>query len=312
MPGTTTEDTLADDPMAPWVRGLAATHHDKFHEDGIKCRGSISFIDEEARLRGAAQFTLGKAISLERVLETRPEYFTEQNPKAIDFNVEVGIYGRSVHGGDVVQYNAHGTGKTHLDGLGHIGVDETWHGGVPASASETDEDTMVNWAQHGVATRAVLLDIPAVRNAEWVEAGEPVTAAELDAAVEAAGVTLEPGDALLIYQGRDRFEAAGHSYPSGAKAFPRPGIGEEGAKWIAEQNPGLLLWDFHDARNNAQGSLEVHSLIFAIGLCIIDNCDLAAAAHAFREANVSTGLLVAAPLAIHRSTGVLINPLVLY
>jgi hypothetical protein len=81
------------------------------------------------------------------------------------------------------------------------------------------------------------------RHADWITAQEPVTAAELDAALDVADVTLEPGDALIIYQGRDRYEAAGNVYPSGAAAVRRPGIGEDGSKWIASKDPGLVLWD---------------------------------------------------------------------
>ena len=88
--------------------------------------------------------------------------------------------------------------------------------------------------------------------------------------------------------------------------------GEAAAMWDAAHDPGLVLWDFHDARNNPAGSLEVHSLIFAIGLCLVDNCLLGPAAAALKAAGASAGLLVAAPTAIHRSTGVLVNPLLLY
>jgi hypothetical protein len=226
--------------------------------------------------------------------------------------VHVGIRGRHAHGGDVITYAAHGVHNTHLDGLSHLGADATWHGPIPAEASQTDEDTMVNWARHGIATRGVLLDVAAARGADWITAEEPVSAAELDAALAAAGVTTEPGDALIVYQGRDRYEAAGNVYPSGAAAVRRPGIGRSGAQWIAARDPGLVLWDFHDARNDPAGSLEVHSLIFAIGLCLVDNCLLGPAAAALKAAGASAGLLVAAPTAIHRSTGVLVNPLLLY
>lgn len=126
------------------------------------------------------------------------------------------------------------------------------------------------------------------------------------------GITLEPGDAIIVYQGRDRYEAAGNVYPSGAAAVRRPGIGQDGSQWLATQDPGLVLWDFHDARNSPSGSLEVHNLIYSIGLCLIDNCLLGPAAAALKAAGVSSGLLVAAPTAIHRSTGVLANPLLLY
>jgi hypothetical protein len=171
---------------------------------------------------------------------------------------------------------------------------------------------MVHWAQHGIATRGVLLDVAAARGADWITAEEPVTAAELDAALAVTGVTTEPGDAIIVYQGRDRYEAAGNVYPSGAAAVRRPGIGRSGAEWLAARDPGVVLWDFHDARSDPGAALEVHALIYAIGLCLVDNCLLGPAAAALRAAGTSTGLLVAAPAAIHRSTGVLVNPLLLY
>jgi hypothetical protein len=326
-------DNLGPDPLASWVREIAKAHDAARHVDGVRCRGSVALIDEAARLRGVAQVRLGKAVSLEREVETRPGRLAEGGEAAeaekrdwqrlgvaelaeghhrVELDVQVGIHGRHAHAGDVIKYDAHGVHNTHLDGLAHIGADATWHGPIPALASETDEDTIVNWAQHGIATRGVLLDVAAARGVDWITAEEPVTAAELDAALSANGVTSEPGDALIIYQGRDRYEAAGNVYPSGAAAVRRPGIGEDGAKWIASKDPGLVLWDFHDARNNPAGSLEVHSLIFAIGLCLVDNCLLGPAVATLTAAGASTGLLVAAPTAIHRSTGVIINPLLLY
>ena len=329
----TAPDLVGPDPLNPWLREIADAHEAARHVPGVQCRGSVALIDESARLRGIAEVRLGRAISLEREVETRPDRLASGRAIAeaekaqwralgnadlpdghgsVDLNVTVGLHGRHVHGGDVISYDAHGVHNTHLDGLAHIGADASWHGPIPASASETDEDTMVNWAQHGIATRAVVLDIPAVRGVDWVVAGEPVTAAELDAALTAAGGVFHAGDALVIYQGRDRYEAAGNVYPSGAAAVTRPGIGEDGAKWLAAKEPGLVLWDFHDARDNPVGSLEVHNLIYAIGLCLVDNCLLGPAVAALKEAGASTGLIVAAPTAIHRSTGVLINPLLLF
>lgn len=326
-------DEPGPDPLAPWVREIAGAHADARHVTGSQCRGSVALIDEAARLRGSEQVRLGRAISLEREVETRPDRVAaasgtlarEQDEwkalglsempaghASVRLDEQIGVYGRSAHGGEVISYDPHGIHNTHMDGLAHIGADATWHGPIPVQATATDEDTMVNWAQHGIATRGVVLDITAIRGADWVTAEQPVTSAELDASLAATGVTLLPGDALIIYQGRDRYEAAGNTYPSGAAAVARPGLGEEGAKWIAAQNPGLVLWDFHDARNNPGGALEVHNLIWAIGLCLIDNCLLGPAVAEMKAAGVSTGLLVAAPTAIHRSTGVLINPLLLY
>ena len=326
-------ETTSPDPLEPWLRKIADTHESAHHIAGTQCRGSIALIDDAARLRGVSQVTLGKAISLEREVETRPNRLADGRVIAdqekeqwqklglsdlpaghgtVELDVTVGIHGNHAHGGDTIRYDAHGVHNTHLDGLAHIGADASWHGPIPAEASKTDEDTMVNWAQHGIATRAVVLDVAAARGVDWVTAEQPVTAADLDAALAATGVDFHPGDALIIYQGRDRYEAAGNVYPSGAAAVARPGIGADGAQWIAAKKPGLVLWDFHDARNNPAGSLEVHNLIYAIGLCLVDNCLLGPAVEALKAAGTSTGLVVAAPTAIHRSTGVLINPLLLY
>ncbi|KQR37465.1 cyclase family protein [Microbacterium sp. Leaf159] len=321
------------DPLLPWAHEIAAQHAAERHTDGRKCRGSIALIDEAARLRGVAAVRMGRAVSLEREIETRPAQLAKladamarekeqwqalavvelpDGHGSVELEVMAGAHGRSAHGGDIIRYDAHGIHNTHMDGLAHIGADGTWHGGIPIEDSQTDEDTMVAWAQHGIATRGVLLDIPAVRGTEWVTAEEPVTAEDLDAALAATGVEIEPGDALIIYQGRDRFEAAGNSYTPGAVLQPRPGVGESGARWIASAGAGLVVWDFHDGRSNSMHRLEVHDLIWAIGLCLVDNSLIGPAAAALRAAGTSVGQLIAAPTAIHRSTGVIINPLLLY
>lgn len=324
---------VATDPLLPFLRTLADGHSEARHTAGETCRGSVALIDEAARLRGAASVKLGKAVSMEREVETRPDRLAAMADAmrkekelwqalavvelpdghgSVDLEVITGVHGRSASGGDVIRYDAHGIHNTHLDGLAHIGADASWHGGIPVEASQTDEDTMVNWAKHGIATRGILLDIPATRGVEWVTVDRPVTGEELQSALEATGVEAESGDALIIYQGRDRFEAAGNSYTPGAVLQPRPGIGESGAVWIAEHNPGVVIWDFHDARNNSRNALEVHGLIYAIGLCLVDNALIGPAAEAMRAAGSSTGMFIAAPPAIHRSTGVLINPLLVY
>lgn len=325
--------TELPDPLAPWVRAVADAHDAAHHAEGRVCRGTVAQIDESARLRGAQAVLRGRAVSLEREIETRPAELEKladamarekaqwqalavvelpDGHGSVELDVRTGIHGRSGSGGDVITYDAHGIHNTHMDGFAHIAFDASWHGGIPVEASQTHEDTMVAWAQHGIATRAVLLDIPAVRGTDWVTEESPVTARDLDAALAASGVDLLPGDALLIYQGRDRFEAAGHSYKPGAVLEARPGIAESGAQWIAEHVPSVLVWDFHDGRDTPRRSLDVHNLIWAIGLCIVDNALLGPAAAAMREAGVSVGQLVAAPAAIHRSTGVLINPLLLF
>ncbi|MDT2005547.1 hypothetical protein FXW78_13775 [Rhodococcus opacus] len=65
-------DEFGPDPLDPWLRKIADAHEAARHTPGVQCRGSVTLIDEAARLRGVAQVELGKAISLQREIETRP------------------------------------------------------------------------------------------------------------------------------------------------------------------------------------------------------------------------------------------------
>lgn len=300
------------DPIGAWLQAIADRHAAARHGRG-PCLGSVGLIDPAARLRGVAAVRQGNCLSLERPVQTGPDESADGHGKPSKLDVKVSSPSRMVAGMDQITIDVHGTGDTHLDGIAHIGVDGQWHDNVPAESVYTDDDSLLTWARHGIATRGVLIDIPAVRGAEWVTPEEPVTGDEIQAGLDATGVTFEPGDGLLLYMGRDRFEAAGHVYPTGGTVVNgRSGVGSSGAEWIADHDPGLVCWDFHDAKAGEERSLEVHLLIWAIGLCLVDNCDLGPAADALRTARTATGLLTASPLAIRRSTGSLVNPLLIY
>ena len=126
-----------------------------------------------------------------------------------------------VIGSDHLELDCHGILNTHLDGLSHVGLDGTWYGGW--ALDDSAGPSIVDLAGAGLVTRAVHVDIPAVRGTEWVGIDEPVCGADIDAALAASGVTFESGDALLLDMGRDRYEAAGHSW-----SFERnPGVGAD-------------------------------------------------------------------------------------
>jgi hypothetical protein len=146
-----------------------------------------------------------------------------------------------------------------------------------------------------------------------VDADRPVSGAELDAALARSGGELSPGDAVLIYLGRDRFEAAGLRYRTipecVADGVPRSGLGAGAAQWIAERPISVVCWDFLDAVHEDEPRGSVHLLIWAIGLGLVDNCDVGAAREALHRADRHDGMLVVAPLLIPGATASLVNPL---
>lgn len=246
--------------------------------------------------------TTGESVSLSRPLEATPDSgfavevrrIARDNPLSIPLTAAV----------DSVTMDCHGIVTTHIDALNHQGSGGTWYSGWEIGAA--DGPSVSDWAGTGIFTRAVHADIAALRGADWVSPREPVTGADIDAALERQGVAFLPGDALLLDMGRDRAEAAGHLMTKAADPADRPGLGLSGAEWIVEHDVSVLCWDFIDAIHPDEPWPSTHLLIWAIGLVIVDNCDFAALrAHQ----SPSVGGLVIAPLPVPQGTGSAVNPL---
>ena len=92
---------------------------------------------------------------------------------------------------------------------------------------------------------------------------------------------------------------------------PVPGVGRSGAEWIADHDVSMVCWDFLDAANEHEPIAAVHMLVWAIGLVLVDNCDLGPAAAVMQAAGVGTGGLVVSPLRIAGGTGCSVNPVLL-
>src|SRR5262249_59160058 len=60
----------------------------------------------------------------------------------------------------------------------------------------------IDIASEGISSRGVLLDIPKVKKVEWLEPGDHILPADLDAAKKDHHVNVEEGDVLLIRTGR--------------------------------------------------------------------------------------------------------------
>jgi len=100
----------------------------------------------------------------------------------------------------------HGYYYTHLDSLAHVFWNGMMYNGRPSTnitLSEGGKDGSVEWASGGIVSRGVLLDIPRLQNKEWLEPGEAVTPEHLNACEKSEGLTVGPGDILIIRNGRD-------------------------------------------------------------------------------------------------------------
>lgn len=207
----------------------------------------------------------------------------------------------------------HGPNVTHLDALAHTVFDGRLHNGAPVSTVSVERGAdvhAVTVAANGIVTRGVLLD--AAPPDGWLEPGTGVRAADLDRLADAAGVEVQPGDAVLLRTGYGHQRRVEGARP----VVPRAGWHPDCLPWFREHDVALVGSDgFNEALPNPyeQVRMPVHIVgQVAIGLWLLDNLDLEEAAAVARAAGRATFQLVVAPLRLPGGTGSPVNPVAVF
>jgi kynurenine formamidase len=192
---------------------------------------------------------------------------------------------------DVYSFATHS--GTHVDALAHAWYDDELYNGFPSTGIRSTTGAQRCGADklRPMVTRGLLLDVAATRSTP-AEAGTAVTADDLARAAEAAGVTPEAGDAVLLHTGwMARAGADAGSYYVG-----EPGIDESAARWLADADVAVVGADNYavEVLPSPPGTLfPVHQILVRDhGVPLIENVVLAELA----EAGVGSFLFVAAPL----------------
>jgi kynurenine formamidase len=277
-------------------------------------RGALNHLTDERRAAAAELVRSGQATSLAHDLGTEP---SSENPHPAHHHMLASGDARDANGipgyeaaRDYIGLDVHGLFTTHVDALSHMFVRGQMYGGRPASDVRSDgarSNTVLSMAD-GVVGRGVLLDVPGALGVDFLDAGEVITVADLEAAEQAEGVTVEPGDVLLVAWGREARRAAKKTFDgfSGLHAECLPWLHERqvavlGSDGISDPMPfvGTPDWPF-----------PVHQIgITAVGLHLIDNMALARLAERCATAGRWEFLFTMAPLRIARGTGCPVNPL---
>jgi len=156
------------------------------------------------------------------------------------------VLGEGAGHDDVLTFNTQSSSQ--WDGFRHVAGRDGFYNGV----SDGDHGTH-HWARRGIAGRGVLVDV--ARHVDVAPDGANVIeTADLDATLASQGVTLEPGDVLLLRTGwlawyRTLDGAARAAVAADLKA---PGIrpGHDTARWLwdhhvaalAADNPAVEVW----------------------------------------------------------------------
>jgi kynurenine formamidase len=173
----------------------------------------------------------------------------------------------------------HGHTVTHVDGLSHIFWDGRMYNGRPAELVTSPFGAThhaITALRDGVLTRGVVLDIPRLRGVDWLEPGEAVYPEDLEGAEEQQAVTVDEGDVLLLRTGYGRkVRDAG---PDDVAKAGRAGWHAACLPWLHSRGVAMIACDTaQDATPSGYEKIRspIHSVgIVAMGLWLIDNCDL--------------------------------------
>jgi kynurenine formamidase len=273
--------------------------------------GALNLITAEKRLSASRLVKTGQSISLSREIPKLP---APGNPHPSQHYLWTNPHGHQTGAAhDYFGLTPHGANMTHLDALSHMwGPDGMW-GGRRGAEEVTPAGARWGGIEHwrnGITTRGVLLDVPGFRGMRHVAVGEPVHGWELENIARSRRISLEPGDALFIYGGRERFEADNPSW--NPYVDDRPGVAASCLPFIRDHDIAVLGWDFLDLKPlDVPNDCAPHAAIHAFGVALIDNCALGELAAVCAENNRYEFLLAVSPLVMIGATGSPVNPIAL-
>jgi kynurenine formamidase len=193
---------------------------------------------------------------------------------------------------------------THIDALCHAWCDDHLYNGFPGNTvrSTTGASRCGIDKMPPLVTRGVLLDVVGLRGA-LAAPGDTIGRAELEAVAAHAGITLQPGDAVLIRTGWLESQMV-----RDVDFNVEPGIDVEAALWLAESGAAMVGADNFaiETLPFPQGTVfPVHQrLIRDYGVPLLEGMVLQSLA----EAGNASFLFIVAPLPVTGGTGSPVAP----
>ncbi|HXW15007.1 MAG TPA: cyclase family protein [Terriglobia bacterium] len=269
--------------------------------------GALNLITPQKRKEAAALVKEGLSISLARnAVKVRVGVSAPFEHRM----VQTGLTPGSESCGDVYSVQFHGFTHTHLDALCHV-----FHQGRMYNGYSQDEVTELGAAKlsviamkDGIFTRGILMDFPRLFGVKFLEGARPIYPEDIQAWQKKTGVTMGSGDAVIIRTGRwARWEAQGEWDVENDSA----GVHVSCMPWFREKDVALLGSDLamDVMPSRVEGiRMPVHLVtIVAMGVPILDVCDLEPLSAAAASRNRWDFLLTMAPLAVEGGTGSPIN-----
>jgi kynurenine formamidase len=291
--------------------------------------GTLNFIRPEDVVAAAGLIQRGKSFSLAIPLDDAgPQTggFGRFNPihlmirdgnAAVTDTVVRDFYGgrdRWIRGTDDILILPLQSG-TQWDALGHIVFEKRIYNGYPATdvGSRGAIRNDIAKARDRVSGRGVLLDIPRSQGRAWLDPGEQIHAADLEACASKQGASVGRGDIVLVRTGQVgtcRANGAWGDYAGGSA----PGLALDAAGWIYEREIAALATDTWGAEVLPNQTEDVFQplhiiLIVHMGLLLGEIFDLEALAEDCAHDGRYEFFFSAPPLPITGAVGSPVNPI---
>jgi kynurenine formamidase len=274
-------------------------------------QGTLNYITTDKRLEALALPRFGRPVSLGHDLSTTS---TTKNTDPLVHRMLHSGHAEAWTSLDTTEVACHGFAITHLDAVGHVFFDGGMYNGRRAHDHITPTGMTANSImamKDGIVTRGVFLDVARARGVRWMEPGEGVTAADLDAAERLGGVPVESGDAVFVRTALGAREAEqGPEDPS-----VRAGLAPECLPWLHEHEVAVFSGDCVDQIPSGYPGIPLpfHQIgLSEMGLCLLDNTDMEALAGATAKFEANRFLLFSSPLRIPGGTGSAVNPIAVF
>src|SRR5262245_48515057 len=212
-------------------------------------RGTLNLIDAAAVQRGVGAVRAGRVFSLAIPFdESGPQWDNvhmphRTNARLLTHTVSVSFTGdpRDFTTSDD-SFAMGSQAATDWDALSHAGYDDTLYNDTPSSAITADGGASRLGIEHfgPVVTRGILLDIARLHGVDYFDDGYPISAQDLQRAVDHAGVRVEQGDALLVRTGQLHWLRQGDRM---RLSYPSPGLGLGSLEWLHDMQVAAVATD---------------------------------------------------------------------
>lgn len=203
---------------------------------------------------------------------------------------------------------------TQWDSLAHIVFEKKIYNGYDASdvgSKGAIRNDIAN-ARDRVVGRGVLLDIPRSKGVRWLEPGERIHAADLDACARSQDIAVGRGDIVLIRTGQMaqcRDAGSWGSYAGGSA----PGLALDTAQWIHERELAAIAtdtWGMEVQPNETEDVFQPLHIVLIVytGLLVGEIFELEALADDCAADGRYEFLISAVPLPITGAVGSPVNP----